>query len=92
MKPRRTLLVLTAAALLAASLPGGIAGRRPRLGPGRRREGRGRHHPDRPRPQPPHLPRRWARIDAGVFEILAVLDDISHFTDWMADCKERPGS
>ncbi len=25
-------------------------------------------------------------VDAGVFEILAVLDDISHFTDWMADC------
>ncbi len=28
-----------------------------------------------------------ATLDAGVFEILAVLDDISHFTDWMADCK-----
>ena len=26
-------------------------------------------------------------VDAGVFEILAVLDDISHFTEWMADCK-----
>jgi hypothetical protein len=26
-------------------------------------------------------------IDAGVFEILAVLDDISRFTEWMADCK-----
>jgi len=25
-------------------------------------------------------------IDAGVFEILAVLDDLPHFTDWMADC------
>ncbi|MFT3772499.1 MAG: START domain-containing protein [Minicystis sp.] len=26
-------------------------------------------------------------IDAGLFEILAVLDDIGRFTEWMADCK-----
>jgi hypothetical protein len=26
-------------------------------------------------------------VDAGVFEILAVLDDTAHATDWMADCK-----
>ncbi len=25
-------------------------------------------------------------IDAGVFEILAVMDDITHYTDWMSDC------
>ncbi len=25
-------------------------------------------------------------LDAGVFEILAVLDDITRFTEWMADC------
>jgi hypothetical protein len=27
-------------------------------------------------------------IDAGIFEILAVLDDTSRFTEWMADCME----
>src|SRR5262245_22760540 len=26
-------------------------------------------------------------VDASVFEILAVLDDIGRFTEWMADCK-----
>lgn len=26
-------------------------------------------------------------VDAGQYEILAVLDDIGHFTDWMAECK-----
>ncbi len=25
-------------------------------------------------------------IDAGVFEILAVMDDIAHYTEWMSDC------
>jgi hypothetical protein len=25
-------------------------------------------------------------VDAGVFEILAVMDDITHYTDWMSDC------
>ncbi len=27
-------------------------------------------------------------VDANLFEILAVLDDIGHYTEWMADCKE----
>jgi hypothetical protein len=25
-------------------------------------------------------------VDAGVFEILAVMDDIAHYTEWMSDC------
>jgi START domain len=87
MIPRRTLLALTAVTLLAASLPGGTAAADPGWVQDADEKGvvvTTRTDPGRSLP----IFRGVGTVDAGVFEILAVLDDIAHFTDWMADCKE----
>ncbi len=87
MKPSRTLLALTAAAILAASLPSGNAGADDGWVQDASEKGvvvTTRTDPGRSLP----VFRGVGTVDAGVFEILAVLDDISHFTEWMADCKD----
>jgi hypothetical protein len=86
MKPRRALLTLLAAATLAVSLPAGPAGADDGWQQDANEKGvvvTTRTEAGRSLP----IFRGVGTVDAGAFEILAVLDDISHFTEWMADCK-----
>src|SRR5512146_2065661 len=83
MKPARTLL---AAVLFALFLPLGVAGADDGWVQDANEKGvvvttkteAGRNLP---------IFRGVGTIDAGVFEIFAVLDDITRYTEWMADCK-----
>ena len=85
MKTPRLLLALVAAALLVTSLPGGAA--RAEDGWTQDADEKGvvvtvKSVPGRGLP----IFRGVGQVDAGLFEILAVLDDISKFTEWMSDC------
>jgi hypothetical protein len=87
MKTPRPLLALVAVALLALSLPAGGAG--PDDGWVQDANEKGvvvttRTEPGRSLP----VFRGVGTIDAGVFEILAVMDDITRDTEWMASCSE----
>jgi hypothetical protein len=87
MKPPRTLLAVIAAALVAVSLPAAVAVAGADDGWVQDANEKGvvvttRTDPGRSLP----VFRGVGTVDAGIFEILAVLDDISHFTEWMADC------
>jgi|HubBroStandDraft_6_1064221.scaffolds.fasta_scaffold609748_2 hypothetical protein len=85
MKIPRLLSALVVAALLAVSLPARVAGADDWV---QDADEKGvvvttRTEPGRSLP----IFRGVGMVEAGVFEILAVLDDITRFTEWMADCK-----
>ena len=85
MKTPRPLLALLAAAILAVTLPAGVASAEDGWVVDANEKGvvvttrteAGRHLP---------VFRGVGTIDAGIFEILAVMDDITRYTEWMADC------
>ena len=86
MKPTRTPLALFATVLFAVSLPPGVAGADDGWVQDANEKGvvvTTKTEPGRSLP----IFRGVGTVDANVFEILAVLDDIGHFTEWMADCK-----
>ena len=84
---RPEIVLLVAVALLATALPAGGAG--PDEGWVQDANEKGvlvttRTEPGRSLP----VFRGVTTMDANIFEILAVLDDIARFTEWMSDCKE----
>jgi hypothetical protein len=86
MKIPRPLLALLAVVLLAVSLPPVVAGADEGWVQDADEKGvvvTTRTVPGRGLP----MFRGVATVDASVFEILAVLDDIGRFTEWMSDCK-----
>jgi hypothetical protein len=85
MKHSRPLFALVAAAVLAFSVPG-AAGDDDGWVQDANEKGvvvTTKTEPGRNLP----MFRGVSTLDAGVFEILAVLDDIHRYTEWMADCK-----
>jgi hypothetical protein len=86
MKTSRLLFAVLAAALLAVTLPARVAVAEDGWVQDADEKGvvvTTRTEPGRSLP----IFRGVGMVDGGVFEILAVLDDITRFTEWMADCK-----